>query len=293
MFKGSSHTPLRWWEPDQGGVLMCHAQDGRRKLSHPSSHNDLDRYQQPSDNDVTTVSPLNVSPRPICEERCLCHSHRLWWRQRQTKAFHPPVYHPWQTSIYVTLPLSTSAHKPAQESPATQIDLTLELPQAYPSDTSWPLAVSSAPTNLQCRLNPNLPTITATPTPRTRWTLMTFSPQSHPALPPNLGTPTSFSCQCLPLLSRWRGGETTSSWDQVWGGNAMVRCGMMMRIRDYDRLRYEEWVWPGTATSAPLQDVFALEHTKKDSIKKGLYRKKKLNPDRKNKNKGGVKKVRY
>ena len=68
---------------------------------------------------------------------------------------------------------------------------------------------------------------------------------------------------------------------------------MMMGIHDYNRLCYKERVQPGTATSASLQDVFALEHTKKDSIKKGLYRKKKLNPDRKNKNKGGVKKVRY
>jgi len=42
----------------------------------------------------------------------------------------------------------------------------------------------------------------------------------------------------------------------------------VMRIGDYDRLRYREWVRPGTATSAPLQDVFALEHTKKDYMKK-------------------------
>ena len=71
----------------------------------------------------------------------------------------------------------------------------------------------------------------------------------------------------------------------------MVRCGMMIGICDYDRLCYEEQVRPGTATSAPLQDVFTLKHTKKNSVKKGLYKKKKVNPDRKNKNKGGVKKV--
>ena len=36
----------------------------------------------------------------------------------------------------------------------------------------------------------------------------------------------------------------------------------------YDRLCYDDRDRPGTATSAPLQDVFALEHTKKDCMKK-------------------------
>jgi len=62
-------------------------------------------------------------------------------------------------------------------------------------------------------------------------------------------------------------------WNHLELGSGLGReCdGMMwyvMRIGDYDRLRYREWVRPGTATSAPLQDVFALEHTKKDCMKK-------------------------
>ena len=69
---------------------------------------------------------------------------------------------------------------------------------------------------------------------------------------------------------------------------------MIMRMCDYDRLRYNDRDQPGTATSAPLQDVFALEHTKKDCMKKRLYEKglykKKINPKRKNKNREMVSK---
>jgi len=63
---------------------------------------------------------------------------------------------------------------------------------------------------------------------------------------------------------------------------------------DYDRLHYDDQDWLSTATSAPLQDVFALEHTKKDCMNKRLYEKglykKKINPKRKNKNREMVSK---
>ena len=83
----------------------------------------------------------------------------------------------------------------------------------------------------------------------------------HPIVMPREGKKKKKKCrQCmnitLPIDTQegkrkkiwWRGGETTSSWDQVWGGNATVQCGMMMGMHDYDRLRYKEQVRPGTAT---------------------------------------------
>jgi len=70
---------------------------------------------------------------------------------------------------------------------------------------------------------------------------------------------------------------------------------MMMRMCDYDRLRYNDRDQPGTATSAPLQDVFALEHTKKRLYEKEDYMKKdcikrKLTQKEKNKNREMVSK---
>ena len=69
----------------------------------------------------------------------------------------------------------------------------------------------------------------------------------------------------------------------------------MMRMCDYDRLRYDDRDRPGTATSAPLQDVFALEHTKKRLYEKEDYMKKdcikrKLTQKEKNKNREMVSK---
>jgi len=47
-------------------------------------------------------------------------------------------------------------------------------------------------------------------------------------------------------------GVHRSPWNSAGIGGALIRP-----------LCYREWTWPSTATSAPLQDVFTLEHTKK------------------------------